>query len=175
MRTTHTTEVLFRGQLKETLTNQDRKKLFEQCFISLIKLVFKTYRARFGKMPRGLTDILNMLPKTNPRSDIEAIAQALFAASMRDCRLQEMHPRLFTILFCAFGELTKHSHVYTTSFYHVGIGYVAEQFIDKYLKNATEAARDEILYDNFAIFGNIVRGYVEGEFVEIISKPSKSS
>jgi hypothetical protein len=115
-----------------------------------------------------------MLPKTNPRPDIEAIAQALFAASMRDCNLQEIHPRLFTILFCAFGELIKHSHVYTTSFHHTGIGYVTEQFLDKYLKNETEESRDEIIYDNFAIFGNIVRGYVEGELIEIISKPSKN-
>ena len=170
MRATHTTEVLFRGQLKETLTNQDRKKLFEQCFIYLIRLVFRTYRTKFGKMPRGFTDILNMLPKTESRLDVEAIAQALFAASMRDCSIQEVHPRLFTILFCAFGELAKHSNVYTTSFYHTGIGYVAEQFIEKFLKNETEASRDEILYDNFAIFGNIVRGYVEGDFVEIVRK-----
>jgi hypothetical protein len=175
MKTTNTTELLFRGQLTETLTNQERKKLFEQCFICLIRLVFKTYRAKFVKMPRGFTDILNMLPKTESRSDVEAIAQALFAASMRDCRVQEIHPRLFTILFCAFSELAKHSHVYTTHFYHTGIGYVAEQFIEKYLKNEPEAVRDEILYDNFAIFGNIVRGYVEGEFIEIMSKPAKNT
>lgn len=172
--TTTKQKTLFKGQLREQLTDEQRKMLFEQCFISIIKKAFKKYM-HLGKMPKGFLDIQTALPKTPLiRQDILQIADAVFNASVRDCLPHEWHPRLFTIIFSAFGELVKHSNVYTTGYYHAGIGYVADTFISKYTRKVSEEEKEEILYDNFSIFGNIVRAYLEGEQVQIISKPSTS-
>ena len=59
--------------------------------------------------------------------------------------------------------------MYTTTYCHKGIGYLAQNFIDRFTRGKAQEEYDEVLYENFSIYGNIVRGYVEGDFVEVIS------
>ncbi|WP_250632081.1 hypothetical protein [Rhodoflexus caldus] len=164
---------LFKGKLKSIPNDKDKKVMFEQCFCVMIRECFAIYKKRFGTMPKGLSNIHRGMPKVYASPDIVALATSLLAASLRDVTPAELHPRLFTILFACFGELVKHSNVYTTGYAHKGIGYLADHFVSKYARGKDEQEFDEILYENFSIFGNLVRGYVEGDYIEVISAPAQ--
>lgn len=165
--------ILFSGKLPQVPAPAGQKMMFEATFITLMRQTFNLYRSQFGKLPKALADMQRILPPVRAQAEINALAKALLTASLRDTTLQELHPRLFTIVFVCCGELVKHSNVYTANYFHKGIGYLAQSFIDRYTRGKSPEEYDEILYENFSIYGNIVRGYVEGELVQVISTQDK--
>jgi hypothetical protein len=162
--------VLFSGKLPQVPAPAGQKMMFEATFITLMRQAFNLYLNKFGKLPKSLADMQRALPPVRSNAEITALAKSLLTASLRDTTLHQLHPRLFTIVFACCGEIVKHSNVYTTSYCHIGIGYLSQNFIDRFTRGKSQDEYDEVLYENFSIYGNIVRGYVEGDFVEVISK-----
>lgn len=160
---------LFAGKLEQTPTPYGQKMMFEAVFIMLLKKIFNTYMRHFGKLPKGFTDMQRVLPKIKPSPDVLHLSNAILQASLRGIPKDRLAPILYTIVFAACAEIVKHSNVYTTTYAHKGIGYLAQSFIDKHVAGKDAELVDSLLYEEFGSFGNVVRSYVEGEAVEVIS------
>jgi hypothetical protein len=166
-------QLIYVGRIKQSLTPQQQKELLEFVFAQVIREAIRLYY-KYYVPPKGFRQILLVLPK-KPRGIAQDIvheankfAISLVEGSMPDVSRKEMHKAIFALILTSAAEIINHCAVYTNYYASSVLGRFAEGFFKKYTKSLSEQSRDEIQYDNYPQLANIVRGFGEGDLIEVL-------